>query len=518
MERYHLDPQRILDALSNGEARAVEAELNTAFAQPPSAEQSVQVRFCYGVYLLLRRWRIRREPDATVIPGSLSPHESNDGGAARWAAALEAIAAMLAASNAVAEGRVDDLVATVRTATRCLPSGMPWPGLRAASLLQAAYRFTGDPGLYREAIRACVSVADQVVYPQLAITARALLGSVHLLRGMYHAALDCCNAALDLARAEGMVDGNAVAMAHQFRGYVLFEWNRLEEARAALEFAWNSSTPDASGVRSGVARMLARVAAARHDAAESDLWSARLEELVAEPMTLRNREWLNAVRIRHTLGDGDRRAVEDWLQTYGYRDSIATLSDAEIHARLQELDGVLALLEHTGQWNAVHELAPRISRAVAGKRAWFEARALSAQAVAFHATGRFEEAEHTMKDALRSGEAGSFVRVYMEGNPARHTLIERLASRPDAPQRSAQLLEFSRAARQDPAAAPSLSGKQLEVLRCVMLGQSNKAIAQQLQLSLSTVKTHLRGAFRKLGVSSRTQAIAAARRTGLLHE
>ena len=518
MGPYLLDPHRILDTLARGEVRTVEAELDAAFVQAPGAAESVQVHLCHGVYLLLRRSRVRATPDETVVLGSASPGDSNDPSMARWSAALAATTALLAASNAAAEGRVEDLVAMSRTAARSLPRGLPWLELRAASLLQSAYRFSGELELYREAIRACASVADQVAYPQLAVTARALLGSVHLLRGLYHATLDCCDAALDLARAADIPGGNATALAHQFRGYVLFEWNRLDEARAALESAWNTSTPDASGIRSGVARVLARVAAAQYDVTASQLWLARLEEVVAEPMTLRNREWLTAVRIRHTLGIGGQRELEDWLWTYGYRDAIAALCESEIHARLLEFDGVLALLEHSNQWNAVVELAPRISRAVAGRRAWFEARALSAQAVALHATGRLDEAAQTMNDALRAGEAGSFVRVYIEGGRARHGLIEHLASRPDTTNRIAQLLEFSRAARPDRTLSPSLSAKQLEVLRCVMRGHSNKAIAQQLQLSLSTVKTHLRGAFRKLGVNSRTQAIAAARRTGLLRE
>lgn len=60
-----------------------------------------------------------------------------------------------------------------------------------------------------------------------------------------------------------------------------------------------------------------------------------------------------------------------------------------------------------------------------------------------------------------------------------------------------------------------LSPRQLEVLRLVKDGLSNKAIMRALDMSESTVKTHLRAIFLRLGVDNRTQAAAAARRLGL---
>lgn len=68
-----------------------------------------------------------------------------------------------------------------------------------------------------------------------------------------------------------------------------------------------------------------------------------------------------------------------------------------------------------------------------------------------------------------------------------------------------------------PAAEPEggLSPRQLDVLRLVEQGLSNKAIMRALDMSESTVKTHLRAIFLRLGVDNRTQAAAAARRLGL---
>lgn len=62
----------------------------------------------------------------------------------------------------------------------------------------------------------------------------------------------------------------------------------------------------------------------------------------------------------------------------------------------------------------------------------------------------------------------------------------------------------------------SLTLRELEVLRHVAAGRSNDAIAGELVLSRATVKSHLAHIYDKLGVQSRTEAVAVARERGLL--
>ena len=61
-----------------------------------------------------------------------------------------------------------------------------------------------------------------------------------------------------------------------------------------------------------------------------------------------------------------------------------------------------------------------------------------------------------------------------------------------------------------------LSGRELEVLRLLVAGASNKAVAAQLGLSENTVKTHISRIFAKLGVQSRAEAVAVALQRGLV--
>lgn len=63
---------------------------------------------------------------------------------------------------------------------------------------------------------------------------------------------------------------------------------------------------------------------------------------------------------------------------------------------------------------------------------------------------------------------------------------------------------------------PRLSDRELDVLCLVAEGLANKEVARSLFISEGTVKTHLVHIFGKLGVDSRTSAVAAARGHGLL--
>lgn len=62
----------------------------------------------------------------------------------------------------------------------------------------------------------------------------------------------------------------------------------------------------------------------------------------------------------------------------------------------------------------------------------------------------------------------------------------------------------------------SLTPRELEVLELVASGSSNRDIGQSLMLSEATVKSHLVHIYDKLGVRSRTSAVAAAREQGVL--
>lgn len=62
----------------------------------------------------------------------------------------------------------------------------------------------------------------------------------------------------------------------------------------------------------------------------------------------------------------------------------------------------------------------------------------------------------------------------------------------------------------------SLTSRELEIVGHLADGDSNRDIARRLTISEATVKSHLVHIFGKLGVDSRTRAVAEARRRGML--
>lgn len=85
-----------------------------------------------------------------------------------------------------------------------------------------------------------------------------------------------------------------------------------------------------------------------------------------------------------------------------------------------------------------------------------------------------------------------------------------------APSAAAALVRRATGASVAAPAGPTLTPRELEVLRLVAQGNSNPAIGRTLFLSEATVKTHLGHVFEKLGVNDRTRAVTRAMELGLL--
>lgn len=119
----------------------------------------------------------------------------------------------------------------------------------------------------------------------------------------------------------------------------------------------------------------------------------------------------------------------------------------------------------------------------------------------------------TDADILRAVEAGAAGYLLKDVDPQVLLDAVRAAARGEtvlAPQVATRLVARLR----EP--APDLSGRELEVVGLVADGLSNRDIARCLFVSEATVKSHLVHVFTKLGVTSRTAAVAVARERGLL--
>ncbi|MER5640511.1 response regulator transcription factor [Kitasatospora sp. NPDC002227] len=119
----------------------------------------------------------------------------------------------------------------------------------------------------------------------------------------------------------------------------------------------------------------------------------------------------------------------------------------------------------------------------------------------------------TDADILAAVEAGATGYLLKDAPPEEVAAAVRAASRGEtvlAPPVAARLLGRVRAGR------PTLSPREAEILQLLAEGLANRQISKRLFISEATVKTHLVHIYDKLGVDSRTAAIAAGLTSGLI--
>lgn len=120
------------------------------------------------------------------------------------------------------------------------------------------------------------------------------------------------------------------------------------------------------------------------------------------------------------------------------------------------------------------------------------------------------DAQADVMAALRAGAVGYLLKDAPEAT-LRQALIDTAAGRATlAPEVASALVQ------QVNQPAPTLSAREIELLRALETGASNRELAAQLFISQATVKTHLVHIYEKLGVTNRTAAIAAARQQRLI--
>jgi LuxR family maltose regulon positive regulatory protein len=188
------------------------------------------------------------------------------------------------------------------------------------------------------------------------------------------------------------------------------------------------------------------------------------------------------------------------------------LSQARIHLAQGHPSAALALLEPV--------------RRQAEAKQWQDEqlKVLVVEAIALQAHGEMDQAMHLLKDALALAQPGGLVRLFVdEGVPMAqlltgmqnaggtlqeymHSLLVAFGAQPDA---------LPAASHPQPLAEP-LSQRELEVLRLISQGLSNREIGERLVLALDTVKGHNRRIYEKLQVERRTEAVARARELGLV--
>jgi LuxR family maltose regulon positive regulatory protein len=148
------------------------------------------------------------------------------------------------------------------------------------------------------------------------------------------------------------------------------------------------------------------------------------------------------------------------------------------------------------------------------------------QAIAFHAQDDLPAALLPLQHALALAEPEGYVRMFLDEGSRMMQLLGEASAREIMPGYTDKLLAAfeaeKRKSEDKPDLSPAkflnepLSQRELEILKLIAQGLSNREISDRLFLALDTIKGHNRRIYDKLQVQRRTEAIARARELDLL--
>ncbi len=462
---------------------------------------------------------------ALAGPVALKARDGHDEDYATLPAELAALRAFVARYRS----EFESACALAERALGLIPPDLPLPvdtQLRGQILLALASAYDGAGDLenavaaYRETIRLSRSGASAI---GVGITIR-LAGVLRML-GRLRAADAACREALEYVAAQGMARLPASGVLHVALGEVLVEQNALAAAEAHLsqgmELGKWSGRLDAAR---NAAPALSRLRLAQRDAGGALAAIREAEAALGDALSPLAKAELLAAKaralIRQGLPDEAAQCVEEATRLAG-RDrgqtgEIVALAAARVAldrrepgAVVAQLAPLLAAAEDCGWWGAALEL--RLFRSLALAR-----------------QGDAPGAEADLERALAIAGPEGYVRVFLdEGAPVQQLLIQWLAHAGDRPLRdyAGELLSqfdlelpTTTQAQYPPTGGliEPLSERELEILRLIAAGMTNKDIAQQLFIAPGTVKAHTASIYRKLDVANRTEAAAHARQIGIL--
>jgi LuxR family maltose regulon positive regulatory protein len=359
------------------------------------------------------------------------------------------------------------------------------------------------------------------------------LARLQLLQGRLRQATVTIEQAAQLARGHGGLQALINGADYYFiLGDLLREWNQLDRAEQQLEqgmgLVKETATADAEMITRGY-MTLARLQQARRQ-------STRVREtLDAFTMVSRQRGYAPylaaqgiAMRAQIELAQGNLAAAIHWADTSGLsvKDELSYPRERQYLA-LARVRIAQGRAHPTGSFlsEALALLARLLKDAELKMRLSSLLEILLLHALALDAQGNHSESLAAISRALTLAEPEGYIRLFIdEGAPVK-ALLRQVDAHGITPGYVATLLEASgeqkladshlNTLRSNELKEP-LTQREYEVLQLLMDGASNREIAQQLVLSVNTVKKHVYNICGKLGVQSRTQAIAKTRALNLL--
>jgi LuxR family maltose regulon positive regulatory protein len=359
-----------------------------------------------------------------------------------------------------------------------------------------------------------IALARRIGRPYLEVTGLAHLAQLESWRS-FQLGAERGLQAIELATEHGWADEPVVGLAYLALGVAMVTQGRLEEAERALgqaERTVRAEAEPAAGMRLSYGRGMLEFVSGRHDAALKAFRAAeRLASSLVTPHTLGPR--LRSHLLQTLVRTGETRRVEQALAGLdGPERDRGETRIAEASLRLAQDDPTAAAAA----------LAPVIDGSVVMPNAHlWDVQAFLLQAIASDALGDASAARRALEQALDRAAPESLLFPFLY-DPAPELLDRHRRHGTAHPSLITEILNVLAGQKPgSPSAGPQrlrepLSHAEARVLRYLPTKLSAPEIADELYLSVNTVKTHMRHLYDKLGAHRRHEAVEQARALGLL--
>ncbi|MBN8634391.1 MAG: AAA family ATPase [Anaerolineae bacterium] len=435
---------------------------------------------------------------------------------------LPSAIAMYRAATALYQGRVSDTIYHANRIPALVHTDDHLPRGAAAGLLALAYWTQGDLDAARPACVESMAQLEQIGYLSDMLGIVIALADIHSTQGHLRAAAHLLERGLQLATTNGAVLRGTADM-HVGLSQIHYEQGDL--AAAAQHLTHSQTLGEFAGLPQNRYRW--RAAQARIHAAEGDLDGALTlldeAERLVEHDFFPNVRPIPAQRARLWVPQGNLSAALGWA-----RDHQLTIDDELSYLREYEHSTLARIrLAQASDRRAdpslpdtLRFLERLIAAAQAGNRMGSLIELLVLQAGAHHLHGDTVAALTSLTRALTLAEPEGYVRVFVDANVPLTRLLEEAAQRRIHPDYIRRLLNVTGTVLQivpTPAGLTEpLSERELEVLRLLATDLTGPEIADQLMVSLNTLRTHTKNIYTKLGANNRLAALHRAEDLHLL--
>ena len=448
-------------------------------------------------------------------------------GARGWLADLPGCIAIIRGDLARMRGDAPRAIELSRRALAYLPEDSTYLRSKAAWNLGIAHWMGGDLASAGRAFVGLITDNRATGNAYLPLLASYGLGQIQAVQGRLREAAKAYQRVLRLGNEEGKPLLPVAGWAYLGMSELLYEWNDLDAAMRhlteGLELGKRVGTagPLATGYT-----VLARVRQARGDASGALEAIERARKIAPDPDTRHLFNPLAPHWARVWLAQGDVEAAARWARERG----LGIDDELDFPREVEHIVLARVLIAQDRSDEALRLLGRLLSAALAGGRTGRVIEILVLQALARLAQGDTARAVSTLARALPLAEPEDYSRIFVDEGESMAPLLRSAASAGGAsPEYAGELL----AAFRHPAEGPEphiganppggaqllpepLSERELEVLRLIAKGLSNREIAQELFVTPGTVKRHTHNIYGKLEVRSRTQAVARARDLNLV--